>query len=472
MKKKPTPYALTPATAISPIDGRYNEKTRSLSEFFSEFALMRFRLLVEVEWLIFLSVAVKVIRKMSKREKSYLRNLYGRFSEIEFLAIKKIEEKTYHDVNSVVRYLKEVVRRNSLVNLEEFVHFGLTSEDINNTAFGFMLRGGVRLILAQYFEVMYDLLNIIGEHDRTPLLALTHGQPASPTTVGWEMKVFHERLSKQTDKLSNFGLSLKFGGATGGHNALNTAWPGINWRKYSKQFIAKLNRIENSDRRLNLAFVYNPFTTQIENHDTYAELFSIIKIANTGLIGFTRDMWTYISQRVFVQKPKEGEDGSSAMPNKVNPIDFENSEGNLGIANALFEHFCEKLPISRLQRDLTDSTVIRSFGTAFAHTLLALINLDVGLNKVHVNKRQTEETLNASWPVIAEAIQTILRREGVNKAYDLLKDLTRGKAELDRHGLLDFIDNLIVENGLSKEVARELRSLSPRTYIGDRRVND
>jgi len=470
MKKKELPYTLSTGTAISPIDGRYNAKTNKLSEFFSEFALMRFRLLVEVEWLIFLSVAVKVIRKMTKKEKTLLRNLYHNFANDEFQAIKYIEKKTNHDVNAVVRYLKEWTSSTSLVDLGEFVHFGLTSEDINNTAFGFMLRGGVKLLNASYLEVMADLHNITIRHCTTPLLALTHGQPASPTTVAWEMNVFLKRLSRQVAFLNRAELLLKFGGATGGHNALHVAWPLIDWRKQSENFIAKLNRIENYDHRFDLFFKFNPYTTQIENHDTYSELFSIIKIANTGLISFSRDMWTYISQGVFVQKPKGGEDGSSAMPNKVNPIDFENAEGNLGIANVLFEHFSAKLPISRLQRDLSDSTVIRSFGTAFAHTMLALINLHAGLGKVYVDTRHTEETLEANWAVLAEAIQTVLRREGVKKAYDLLKDLTRGKAEINKESMREFIDNLIIENGLSKSVAAELRALTPHNYIGDRRI--
>jgi len=463
-------YQLTTATAISPIDGRYNAKTNQLSKYFSEFALMRYRLLVSVEWFIFLSVVPKIIRPMTKKEKSMLRNLYAHFSDDEFRSIKFIEKKTNHDVNAVVRYLKVWASKTSLVDLEEFVHFGLTSEDINNTAYAFMLRGGVRELEIAYRSVLDRLLHLVNKHQQTPLLALTHGQPASPTTVGWEMNIFLARLVKQLSILEGRELSVKFGGATGGHNALNVAWPDKNWRAYSGQFINRLNRIENLYPKINLNFSRNYYTTQRENQDTYVMLFDNIKTANKGLINFCQDMWIYISQRVFVQQPKGGEDGSSAMPHKVNPIDFENAEGNFGMANVMFEYFAEKLPISRLQRDLSDSTVIRNFGTAFAHTLLALTNLEAGLGKVYVNTQKTTKDLDENWAVIAEAIQTILRREGIKKAYDLLKDLTRGKAEINEESMGKFISVLIVENKLSEAVAAELKSLRPDNYIGDRKI--
>jgi len=470
MKTEHIDYDFSPATAISPIDGRYHKKTQELSQFFSEMALMRFRLLVEVEWLIFLSVTVKITRKMTYSEKSFLRGLYLNFSEESFIRIKALEKITNHDVNAVVRWLQERVRQSSLDDLEEFVHIGLTSEDINNTAFAFMLSGGASSLFVQYETVHNGLTKIITEHAMTPLLAHTHGQPASPTTIGWEIKVYEERLEALISEFMFSELLIKFGGATGGHNALNIAWPKIDWRKYSEKFIEKLNQVQDQNGKPYLNLVFNPYSTQIENHDTYAKLFGIIERINTVLIGFNRDMWTYISMKIFVQTPKAGETGSSTMPHKVNPIDFENSEGNLGIANALFRHFSEKLPISRLQRDLTDSTVIRNFGPAFAHTLLAWKSLESGLGKVHVNTQQTELMLEQNWAVLAEAIQTILRREGIKASYDLLKDLTRGKAEIDRTEMNHLIDKIALENNLRDEVVDELRELSPRTYIGDRRI--
>jgi len=464
-------YHLSSATAISPIDGRYNEKTNELSQFFSEMALVRFRLLVEVEWLIFLSVVVKTIRRMTKQEKTFLRKLYRNFSEQNFYGIKRLEKTTNHDVKAVELWLRQSLQKTSLADLIEFVHIGLTSEDINNTAFGFMLRGGVKSLFLQYFRVLAELQNIISVNAHVPLLAHTHGQPASPTTIGWEMKIYFERLYSLFDELVGSELLIKFGGATGGHNALYVAWPKINWRKYSEQFVNKLNRTENHDHRFSLTFSFNPYCTQIENHDTYAKLFGVIERANTVLIDFNRDMWTYISMKVFIEETKEGEVGSSTMPHKVNPIDFENSEGNLGIANALFRHFSEKLPISRLQRDLTDSTVIRVFGTAFGHNLVALKSLVKGLKKVYVNTSQIKLMLDENWAILAEPIQTILRREGVNQAYDLLKDLTRGKAEIDQRALNVFIYEIAKENNLTKEVVEELKSLSPHTYLGNRDID-
>lgn len=471
METKPVIYSLSPATAISPIDGRYHKKTQELSQFFSEMALMRFRLLVEVEWLIFLAASVGIIRKITSREEGFLRGLYLNFSEESFIRIKALEKVTNHDVNAVVRWLQEVVRQGSLADLEEFVHIGLTSEDINNTAFAFMLSGGVECLTKEIDEISCKMSNFAGKYIDTPLLAHTHGQPASPTTVGWEIQVYEERIRKMMAELIGSELLVKFGGATGGHNALNIAWPEINWRLYSEKFIKKLNKVKEQIGRPYLFFIFNPYSTQIENHDTYAKLFGIIERINTALIGFNRDMWTYISMKIFVQTPKAGETGSSTMPHKVNPIDFENSEGNLGIANALFRHFSEKLPISRLQRDLTDSTVIRNFGPAFAHTLLAWKSLGVGLEKVYVNTQQTELMLEQNWAVLAEPIQTILRREGIKASYDLLKDLTRGKAEINQTQMLQLIDKIAIENNLRDEVVDELRALSPRTYIGYRRID-
>jgi adenylosuccinate lyase len=430
---------------------------------------MRFRLLVEVEYLIALAVIAKIIRPITRREIYFLHRLYRCFSETDFAAIKVHEDKTNHDVNAVVRYFKEVLKNSSLSDLVEFIHLGLTSEDINNLSFAFMLRGGTDLITYRY-EMIVAILHdtIIIPHQKTSLLARTHGQPASPTTVGWEINVFSARLKKEIDCLKAFSLSVKFGGATGGHNALNVAYPDIDWRKFSADFIKRLNRLYKS-KKTPLRFRYNQYTTQIEPHDTYAALFDIIKRANTILIDFSRDMWFYIALEIFTQKPVPGEDGSSAMPNKVNPIDFENAEGNCGIANALFNFFSAELPISRLQRHLADSTIIRNFGTAYAHTLISLKSLEKGLSKVYVNTNHTQSDLENHWGVVAEAYQTILRRVGILDGYDLLKGATRGK-EVTKEELYVFIDQLAKEKDLSSEVVKELKNVTPHNYVGDRKL--
>lgn len=461
---------LSPGSAIGAVDGRYAKQTRELAPIFSESALMKFRLLVEVEFLIFLSLTVKIIRPLTLKERAFLRRLYQDFSEESYQKIKEIEKKTNHDVNAVVRYLRGIIEKSSLADLTEFVHIGLTSEDVNNTAFGLMLREGAQILLSNYFEVVQALeMNFIRTYGNLPLLARTHGQPAVPTTVGWEFNVYCRRLLIATQEISNFQLSIKFGGATGGHNALYAAWPEIDWRYYSEKFVDKLNRIGNHDGRFFLGFKFNPYNTQIDNHDTYAKLFSIIICANTGLIDAAQDIWDYISREVFTQKPVAGEDGSSAMPHKVNPIDFENAEGNFGVANALFRHFSDKLPVSRLQRDLSDSTVIRNFGTAFALTLIALKSFTKGLGKIYLNETQVKNTLEEHWEVVAEAVQIILRRYGVSQSYDLLKDLTRGKG-IDKEVLLAFIEKIIIEHQLPIEAAVKLRTLSPHTYLGNRRI--
>lgn len=466
----PEPAVLTSGSAISPIDGRYYQQTRWL-EIFSEKGLMKCRLIVEVEFLILLSAVVKIIRPMSRQEIRFLRGLYRNFSEESYLKIKEIEKKTNHDLNAVVRYLQSVLKGTSLEDLTEFVHFGLTSEDVNNTAFGLQLREGAQIMATSYRSVTVNLIRrLIEPHGVSPILARTHGQPASPTTIGWEMNVFVKRLEQVIDEFYRFELSVKFGGATGGHNALYAAYPEIDWRKYSAMFVDKLNRLDNQkgDRYV-LAFRFNPYNTQIDNHDTYAQLFSIIKRGNTVLIDFARDMWDYISREVFLQIPVPGADGSSTMPNKVNPIDFENAEGNLGMANAMFEYFSAKLPISRLQRDLSDSTVIRNFGTAFAHTLIALKAINKGIGKLEFNKTQVLETLDKHWEVLAEPIQMILRRHGVKNSYDLLKELTRGK-EISEQDLACFINQVCLENDLPAEVIEQLYALSPQNYVGNRNI--
>lgn len=467
MEKTSNYLSLDQGTAISPVDGRYRDKTAELSVYFSEKALMRFRLLVEVEYLIALSKLAKIIRPLARREILKLRHLYRHFSDSDFSAIKTQEKKTNHDVNAVVRFFKGFLEQSSAKDLAEFAHFGLTSEDINNLSFAFMLRGGTDLLSDRYQRIVSQLQDqIIIPHKDTPLLARTHGQPASPTTVGWEIKVFSNRLEEILLSLKRFNLGVKFGGATGGHNALYVAYPEIDWRKFSTDFIRQLNGLYPA-RKSPVRFRHNCFTTQVEPHDTYAELFSILMRGNTILVDFCRDMWSYISFEVFIQRPVAGEDGSSAMPNKVNPIDFENAEGNLGLANALLGFFSASLPISRLQRHLTDSTIIRNFGPAYAHILISLKALEKGLNKVHVNTDRLNKDLGRQWGVVAEAYQTILRRAGVSGGYDLLKDATRGKSVL-REDLLLFIDKVAREHQLPEEVVRELKKVTPYNYVGNR----
>jgi adenylosuccinate lyase len=381
------PYSLSPGSAISPVDGRYHERVKELSPIFSEMALMKFRLLVEVEYLISLSTSAKIIRWISPDEKLFLRSYYKQFNGKDFQKIKECEKETNHDVTAVTRYLSEELKKSSLRDLVGFVHFGLTSEDINNTSYALMLREGTQIMINQYQAVSGVISeSLVRPHLETAMLALTHGQPASPTTVGWEMNVFYKRLESIIKKLSKFSLLVKFGGATGGQNALYKAYPNVDWRRFSELFIKRLNSLDNQEK-FSMTFKHNPYTTQIEPHDTYSELFDLISRGNTILIDFCQDVWTYISREYITQKPVAGEDGSSAMPHKVNPIDFENAEGNLEIANALFELFSKKLPISRLQRHLSDCTIIRNFGTAFAHTLVSLKSLKKGLGKVYVNTK-------------------------------------------------------------------------------------
>lgn len=452
--------------AISPVDGRYRDKTRELSSCFSEFALMNFRLLVEVEYFKALSSDAKIIRPLTDEECVFLDHLYTSFLNSSYLRIKEIEKKTNHDVNAVVRFFKETLEKSSMSDLAEFAHIGLTSEDINNLAYAFMLRRGIKVIYSEYFKVYYALKRAADLHQEIPLLARTHGQPASPSTLGWEEYVFVDRLTNTVIEFTDLNILVKFGGATGGHNALNIAKPEVDWVDFSINFIKRLNEIENEDPVL-LKFVYNHYTTQIEPHDTYAKLFDVIKRGNTILLDYARDMWSYISMEVFTQKPIQGEDGSSAMPNKVNPIDFENAEGNLKTANVLFSFFADELPISRFQRHLTDSTIIRNFGTAFAHTLIALKALEKGMKKVHANTEKINQDLENNWGVIAEAYQTILRFAGVTGGYDLLKEATRGKS-ITKEDMHNFIDQVAKENNLAPELVEKMKQITPQNYIGNR----
>lgn len=473
-------YEFNPGSAISPIDGRYNKKTQELSHHFSESALMRYRLLVEVEYLIFFSEEAKKIRLITDDEKHFLRSLYCYFDYVKFAKIKEWEKTTNHDVNAVVRWLIEQLKSSSLSDLVRFEHFGLTSEDVNNTAFALMLRGGIETLMDQYKSVLKSMLELTISGTKMPMLPHTHGQPASPTEVGWEINVFYERLNRIVKRIKEFSLLVKFGGATGGHNALYVAYPDIDWRKFSRVFIEEvlnsvifinnLSLLDDKRRENFVAFQYNYYTTQIESHDTYAQLFDILKEANTVLLDFCKDMWTYISREYFTQKPIAGEDGSSAMPNKVNPIDFENAEGNLGIATALLEFFARELPISREQRHLSDSTIIRNFGTAFAHILISLQSLQKGLGKVYINTKGLEKDLEDHYEVIAEAYQIILRREGVTEAYDLLKGITREK-KVTKELLHSFVDQAAEKYKLSEKVVAELKHITPHNYIGNRSID-
>lgn len=445
-----------PLTSISSIDGRYRDIAAALTEHFSEYGLIRKRLVVECEYLIALSQTKGVgMRKLTNEEKLVLRQIPN-ISVEEAKEVKKIEQETNHDVKAVEYYMKKRLASTSLKDVTEWAHFALTSEDINSVAYGFTLRSALQSVVLPALEnIQKSLERFAKEHAGTPMLARTHGQSASPTTFGKEARVFEARLSRQLKELRERSILVKFGGATGGYNAHVVALPDVDWPSFSQKFIESLNagyaiRIE-----------FNPATTQIEPHDTYAELFDNLRRINTVLVDLSQDMWRYISDGWLTQKTKEGEVGSSAMPHKVNPIDFENAEGNFGLANALFTHFSQKLPVSRLQRDLSDSTVERSFGAAFAHCLIGYTALMRGLNKINVNKDAMQEALQAHPEVISEAIQTVLRKEGVEVPYEKLKELTRGR-QVTLDDFATFIDGLDVK----ADVKKRLKALRPENYIG------
>jgi adenylosuccinate lyase len=451
-----------PLTAISPIDGRYQDKTAPLAEYFSEFALIRARMFVECEYLIALSKTSKLgMRKLSEREISSIRKI-ERMSTKDAHAVKKIEQETNHDVKAVEYFIRQKIKGTSLESVSEWIHFALTSEDVNSVAYALCIQdffeheflGGPMWNIAQGLDALAKT------YAKTPMLARTHGQPASPTTFGKEMKVFLERLHRQVDVLKVGTILVKWGGATGNWNAHVVAAPEVDWIAFAQKFVDGFN-VEGKGKKHFLRLELNEFTTQIEPHDTYAEFFDAMRRINMILIDFSQDMWRYISDGWITQKPKKGEVGSSAMPHKVNPIDFENAEGNLGIANAMFEHFSRKLPISRLQRDLSDSTVERTFGVAFAHSYIAYQSLVKGLGKITVNEKAMLEALQAHPEVLAEAIQTALRREGVPVPYEKLKELTRGK-QVSLDDLSAFIDSLDIPIALKKR----LKALRPENYIG------
>lgn len=451
-----------PLNSISPIDGRYAKKTAPLSPVFSEKGLMSYRVKVEAEYLIALSSAGLGLRKFSEKEKKMLRSLHvlsqkdaQMISDIELKGYKQIKA-TDHDVKAVEYFIKEKLSRTSLAKATEWVHFALTSEDTNNLAYGLMISEGVEKIMAPKLqEIVSRMKSMEKKYRNLPMLARTHGQPASPTTFGKEMAVFAYRLQRALEHLKGQRILVKLNGATGNYNAHVAAFPKFNWPKFSKDFVAGLNK------NLKFKLELNPLTAQIEPHDSYIELFDRFRRMNTMLIDFNQDMWRYISDEWVIQKPVAGTVGSSTMPHKINPIKFENSEGNLGTANALFEFFARKLPVSRLQRDLSDSTVERNIGVAFAHSLVAYEYLLAGLDKIEVNRKKILEDLDAHPEVIAEAIQTILRREGEKFPYEKLKELTRGK-KVSLEDLRKFIDTLPV----SAKTKNELKKITPRNYIG------
>ena len=449
-------------TAVSPIDGRYRDVASALCEYFSEYGLIRKRLTVECEYLIALSEANLGLRAFSEEEKVVLRQL-PQISLEEAAVIKKIEKEGYegipatnHDVKAVEYFIKKKLAGTSLKDIAEWTHFALTSEDINSVAYGMCLRAALQSVtLPALDNIATTLLMLAKEHAGTAMPARTHGQPATPTTFGKEMRVFESRLARQMKQLGERSVLVKFGGATGNYNAHVTALPDVNWPLFSQKFITRLNE------GYKIPLELNTITTQIEPHDTYAEMFDNLRRTNTILIDLSQDIWRYISDGWLSQKMKEGEVGSSAMPHKVNPIDFENAEGNFGISNALFEHFSRKLPISRLQRDLSDSTVERTFGTAFAHALIGYQALTRGLGKIRVNAEAMLRELQAHPEVLAEALQTVLRLEGVEVPYEKLKELTRGK-EVSLDDFARFVDELTVP----PEVKKRLKALRPENYLG------
>ncbi len=444
---------LTALTAISPVDGRYRSKTDKLGNYFSEAALIRYRIRVEVEYFIALcELPLPQLASVPAEKLEALRTLYTDFSLADAERVKEIESVTNHDVKAIEYLLKEKMDELGMEAYKEFVHFGLTSQDINNTSIPLSLKEGLEEVFYPAIEELIDRLEgFATEWKEVSMLARTHGQPASPTRLGKEFLVFVERLDKQYRQLCALGVPAKFGGATGNFNAHHVAYPEVEWVEFANDFVNNVLGLERSQ-----------YTTQIEHYDNLAAIFDVLKRINTILIDLCRDMWTYISMEYFKQRIKAGEVGSSAMPHKVNPIDFENAEGNFGVANALYEHLAAKLPISRLQRDLTDSTVLRNIGVPVAHTLIGLQSLMKGLGKVLLNEEALARDLENNWAVVAEGIQTILRREGYPKPYEALKALTRTNTHITAESIAAFIEELNV----SEEVKEELRRLSPSTYTG------
>jgi len=440
-------------SAISPIDGRYRKSTEDISRYFSEFALIRYRVFVEIEYFIALyELKLPELKNIKKSEIKNLREIVNNFSINDAKRIKKIEEKINHDLKSVEYFIKEKFKKLGIDEYKEFVHYGLTSQDINNTAVPLMLKDCLKKSIIPSIKILLkSIRNKSKRFKNIPMVSRTHGQPASPTTFGKEFQVFHERIKVQLDSLNKIPNNGKFGGATGNLNAHYVSYPKINWDSFSDKFLKKIGLIRSKP------------TTQIEHYDNMAAIFHCLSRINTILIDFSRDIWHYISINYLKQKVNKNEVGSSAMPHKVNPIDFENGEGNLMMANKIFQFLSEKLPISRLQRDLTDSTVSRNIGIPISHTKIALNSLLKGLEKIDVNKKEIESDLENNWSIISEAIQTILRREKVPNPYEKLKQITRGNSKIDKKLYLEFIDKLPVNN----KVKKELKNISPKNYLGN-----
>ncbi len=443
---------MNPLQAISPIDGRYASKTKDLVSYFSEEALIKYRVKVEIEY--FIALCELPLPQLQKVDRSYfpkLREIYETFSVEDAQAVKDIESITNHDVKAVEYFIKKEMDELGLTESKEFIHFGLTSQDINNTSVPLSLKDAIENVYHPFLNEVLDKLKELAEDwKEIPLLARTHGQPASPTRLGKEIEVFVKRIEEQLKTLKRTPTAAKFGGATGNYNAHKVAYPTIDWKTFGTRFVESLGMKHSFP------------TTQIEHYDYMAATFDALKRINTILIDLDRDIWTYVSMDYFKQKIKKGEVGSSAMPHKVNPIDFENSEGNLGVANALFEHLSAKLPVSRLQRDLTDSTVLRTIGMPLGHTIIALQSTLKGLNKLLLNEEKLNEDLEKNWAVVAEAIQTILRREAYPNPYEALKGLTRTNEKITEQSIADFIETLEV----SEEIKQELKAITPQNYTG------
>ncbi len=439
--------------SISPVDGRYRNQIENLSGYFSEKALIRYRLIVEIEYFISLvEIPLPQLKNFPINKIKYLKEIYKKFTDEQALEVKKIEKKTNHDVKAVEYFLKNKFDSIGISEFKEFIHFGLTSQDINNTSIPLIIKNVVK---EEYFpnisNLIINLKKLSNESKNISMLARTHGQPASPTKLGKEIMVFIERLENQIKVLSSIPNAAKFGGATGNYNAHVVSYPKINWKKFSSTFL---------ETKFGLKHSYP--TTQIEHYDYFSSQCDSLRRINNILIDMCRDIWHYISMDYFKQKLVKNEVGSSAMPHKINPIDFENAEGNLGIANSLFIHLSQKLPISRLQRDLTDSTTLRNIGVPFAHTMIAFISLNKGLSKLLINKEKITKDLEENWSVVAEGIQTILRREGYAGAYEELKELTRNNKKIDQTNITEFINSL----DISPEVKNDLIKITPFNYIG------
>jgi adenylosuccinate lyase len=445
--------SLSPLSAISPIDGRYHNATAQLAGYFSEYALIKYRVYVEIEYFIALCEhPLPQLQNFDKNLSEKLRDIYRNFSEADAQSIKDIEKVTNHDVKAVEYFIKQEFDKLHLAEYKEFIHFGLTSQDINNTAIPYSFKLALADVYYPLFDELIGVLKVYAaDWEKIPMLAHTHGQPASPSRLGKEIQVFVERLENQLHLLKQVPYSAKFGGATGNFNAHNIAYGNIDWKAFGNNFVDNILGLKRSQ-----------FTTQIEHYDNFAAQCDALKRINNILIDLDRDMWAYISMNYFKQKIKAGEVGSSAMPHKVNPIDFENSEGNLGLANAIFEHLAAKLPVSRLQRDLTDSTVLRNIGVPIGHTIIAMKSTIKGLNKLLLNEAAISADLEANWAVVAEAIQTILRREGYPNPYEALKELTRTNTHINADTIAEFVHTLQVSNSVKEEI----KKVSPSNYTG------